>query len=80
MAITEKKRALRERLKNIWDHKDFIMGASGRLTDDQVDELMEFIDAWEEQRPEGRDKESDIVAAAVFIRSGNSHLLYKKEA
>lgn len=80
MAISEKKQALRERLRSIWDHDDFVKGVSGGLMDDvQVDEMMAFIDAWEEEQPEGRDKESDIVAATVFIRHGEGHLLYADE-
>lgn len=80
MAISEKKQALCERLRSIWDHDDFVKGVSGGLMDDaQVDEMMAFIDAWEEEQPEGRDKESDIVAATVFIRHGEGHLLYADE-
>lgn len=79
MPVTEKKLELRQRLREIWDHDDFVMGISGGLkTDDQIDELMEYIDAWEEQQPEGSSLRSDIALAVVFIRNGEGHLLYEE--
>ena len=80
MVTTEKKQKLRSKLRDIWDHDDFVMGVSGGLqSDEQIELLLGYIDAWEADPPKDPDRilASDISAATVLIRHGDIDWMYE---